>query len=154
MTSLSYNDDVYSNFLGKITDYNFVNIHEDDIYELMHGYLKSAISQPYVRRLFSSISMDDEIMEMTFELKNGVDESADKDFIVEVLSKGMVIAWLEPQVKSTLNIAQMFGGKEQKFFSQAQQLSELKEMLSAAKAEQRRIICDHGYIYNSYVRGE
>ena len=154
MASLSYRDDLYSSFLGKVTDYNFVNMSEDDVYELMFGYFKSAISQPYVRRLFSSVKMDDEIMEMTFTLKDSVDEDSDKYFIIEVLSRGMVIAWLEPQVKSTLNLSQMFGGKEQKFYSQAQQLSELKDLLSTTKSEQRRIICDHGYVNNSYLRGE
>ena len=154
MASLSYEEDIYSSFLGKITDYNFANISEDDVYEMMNGYLKSAISQPYVRRLFSSIAMDDEVMEMTFELKNSIDEDSDKYFVTEVLSRGMVIAWLEPQVKSTVNLSQMFGGKEQKFFSQAQHLTELKDLLSTAKSEQRRIICDHGYANNSYIRGE
>ena len=154
MASLSYRDDLYSSFLGKVTDYNFVNMSEDDVYELMFGYFKSAISQPYVRRLFSSVKMDDEIMEMTFTLKDSVDEDSDKYFIIEVLSRGMVIAWLEPQVKSTINLSQMYGGKEQKFYSQAQQLSELKDLLSTTKSEQRRIICDHGYVNNSYLRGE
>lgn len=154
MASLSYRDDLYSSFLGKVTDYNFVNMSEDDVYELMFGYFKSAISQPYVRRLFSSVKMDDEIMEMTFALKDSVDEDSDKYFIIEVLSRGMVIAWLEPQVKSTVNLSQMYGGKEQKFYSQAQQLSELKDLLSTTKSEQRRIICDHGYVNNSYLRGE
>jgi hypothetical protein len=154
MASLSYRDDLYSSFLGKVTDYNFVNMSEDDVYELMFGYFKSAISQPYVRRLFSSVKMDDEIMEMTFTLKDSVDEDSDKYFIIEVLSRGMVIAWLEPQVKSTVNLSQMYGGKEQKFYSQAQQLSELKDLLSTTKSEQRRIICDHGYVNNSYLRGE
>ena len=116
MASLSYRDDLYSSFLGKVTDYNFVNMSEDDVYELMFGYFKSAISQPYVRRLFSSVKMDDEIMEMTFTLKDSVDEDSDKYFIIEVLSRGMVIAWLEPQVKSTVNLSQMYGGKEQKFY--------------------------------------
>ena len=154
MASLSYRDDLYSSFLGKVTDYNFVNMSEDDVYELMFGYFKSAISQPYVRRLFSSVKIDDEIMEMTFTLKDSIDEDSDKYFIIEVLSRGMVIAWLEPQVKSTVNLSQMYGGKEQKFYSQAQQLSELKDLLSTTKSEQRRIICDHGYVNNSYLRGE
>lgn len=154
MASLSYRDDLYSSFLGKVTDYNFASIAEDDVYELMFGYLKSAISQPYVRRLFSSITMDDEIMEMTFTLKDSIDEVSDKYFIIEVLSRGMVIAWLEPQVKSVTNLSQMFGGKEQKWFSQAQHLAELKDLLATSKSEQRRIICDHGYANNAYVRGE
>lgn len=154
MASLSYRDDLYSSFLGKVTDYNFANIAEDDVYELMFGYLKSAISQPYVRRLFSSITVDDEIMEMTFTLKDSIDEDSDKYFIIEVLSRGMVIAWLEPQVKSVTNLSQMFGGKEQKWFSQAQHLAELKDLLATSKSEQRRIICDHGYANNAYVRGE
>ena len=150
---LSY-DKLFSRVLNKINDPKELSLDESDLLEIYTERLHSVIGKPRVRRLFSSVKMDDEIMEMTFTLKDSVDEDSDKYFIIEVLSRGMVIAWLEPQVKSTANLAQMFGGKEQKWFSQAQHLTELKDLLSTAKSEQRRIICDHGYINNSYVRGE
>lgn len=145
---------IYSSFLSKITDYKFLSLPEDDIYDLMRGWLHSTAGKVYIRRIFDTLVLDDEVLKITFELKNPVDDNADLDYVVEILAKGMVIEWLEPQVKSVLNTSQMFGGKEQKFYAQANHLSELKGMLSDAKTELRKMIRDHGYIYNSYIGGE
>ncbi len=152
MTS-SY-EKIYSSFLSRVTDYSFVEVNEDDVIDLMNGWMKSVVSQPYVRRLFSSILFDDYEEVVEFELKTSVDDSADDDFVTEILSRGMVIEWLEPQVKSVVNIAQMFGGKEQKFYAQSSHMAELKDMLKTAKSELRRMICDYGYINNSYINGD
>ena len=152
MTS-SY-EKIYSSFLSRVTDYSFVEVNEDDVIDLMNGWMKSVVSQPYVRRLFSSILFDDYEEVVEFELKTSVDDSADDDFVTEILSRGMVIEWLEPQVKSVVNIAQMFGGKEQKFYAQSAHMAELKDMLKTAKSELRRMICDYGYINNSYINGD
>lgn len=113
MASLSY-DEIFSDFLGSVTDYDLASIDIDDMYGLMTEYLHKALSLSYVRRLFSSVSLDDTIQIITFEVMNTVDENADIDFIKYILSKGMVIEWLKPLVRSKLNIAQFFGGKEQK----------------------------------------
>ena len=152
MTS-SY-EKIYSSFLSRVTDYSFVEVNEDDVVDLMNGWMKSVVSQPYVRRLFSSIIFDDYEEVVEFDLKTSVDDSADDDFVTEILSRGMVIEWLEPQVKSVVNIAQMFGGKEQKFYAQSTHMAELKDMLKTAKSELRRMICDYGYINNSYINGD
>ena len=151
MASLSY-DEIFSDFLGSVTDYELASIDIDDMYGLMTEYLHKALSLSYVRRLFSSISLDDTIQEMSFEVANAVDETADVDFIKYILSKGMVIEWLKPQVRSKLNIAQFFGGKEQKWFSQAQHLTELRGLLEDTQLDMRKAIRDRGYIYNSYLK--
>lgn len=147
-------ENIYSCFLSKITDYSFLSLPEDDIYDFMRGWMHSTTARPYIRRLFSSIQLDDEIQLLTFELTDPVDDDSDLDFTVEILARGMVIAWLEPQVKSVINISQMFGGKEQKFYAQANHLNELKGLLKEAKTELRKMIRDHGYINNSYLRGD
>ena len=48
-------DEIYSCFLGKITDYKFASLPADDAYDLMKDWLHSSIAQPYIRRIFSSI---------------------------------------------------------------------------------------------------
>ena len=131
-----------------------MDLNEDDVYTFMNEWMHSTLARPYIRRLFSYINIDDEIMELTYELSNPVDNNTDEDFVVELVSSGMVIEWLEPQVKSVLNISQMFGGKEQKFYAQANHLSELKSMLKDCKSELRKMIRDRGYISNSYINGE
>lgn len=81
-----------------------------------------------------------------------VGDSEDEEFVKDVLARGMVIAWLEPQVKSVLLTAQMFGGKEEKYYSQAAHLSQLQSLLADAKTELSKILRDYGYLYNSYIK--
>lgn len=144
-------EEVYSRFLTRITDYKFLELKEDIVYSMMNNWMRAAFAKPYVRRLFSSLSLDDEIMKFDYKLKNPIDDWSDEEFVYEIISNGMVIEWLEPQVKSVLNISQMFGGKEQKFYSQSNHLSELKDMLETEKTNLRKMIRDRGYVNNSYI---
>ena len=48
----------------------------------------------------------------------------------------------------------MFGSKEEKFYSQSQHLSELRGLVNDSRKQQRRMIADRGYAWNSYLDGE
>ena len=144
-------DEIFSCFLLKVTDYKFINEPEDVTNAFMIGWLHSALSKPYIRRVFSNIEINDDTRTINFQIKNSVDAKTDIDYIQELVASAMVVEWMEPKVKSVLNMAQMYGGKEQKFFSQAAHLKENKAMLDDQKAEIRKMIRDHGYIYNSYI---
>lgn len=150
--TLSY-EEIYSSFLGYITDYNIVSMDEQDAYDVMSEWLKKAYSKPYVRRLFSTALFDNEIQMLTYEMDYPVEENADNDFVIDVLAKGMVIEWVQPQVKSKALTAQVFSNKESKFFSQSAHLSELQDLLDDTRLEQRKIIRDRGYINNAYLEG-
>ena len=151
MASLSY-DEIFSDFLGSVTDYGLASIDLGDMYGLMTEYLHKTLSQSYVRRQFATVELDDTIQVITFSIANPVDEAADIDFIKYILSKGMVVEWLKPQVRNKLNIAQFFGGKEQKFYAQSNHLSELRGLLEDTYLEMRKAIRDRGYIYNPYLK--
>ena len=153
MTSLDYNK-IYSRLFGRIEAYDFIELPTDDLNEFLCNWLHSASANPYVRKLFTTFNLDDEIQTMTYEMKHSVDEFADEDFIIDVISLGMVVTWLEPKVNSINNIAQMFGSKEEKFYSQSQHLSELRGLINDSKKTQRRMIADRGYVWNSYLGGE
>lgn len=144
-------EDVFSTFLTKLTDYSFLEYDDSFIHSQMVSWLHSTASSPRLRAKFSSLTFNDESFELGFELKNPVDNETDNDFVKDILARGMVIAWLEPQVKSVLLTAQMFGGKEERWFAQANQLSQLQSLLDNAKTELSKIIRDHGYLHNSYI---
>ena len=110
---LSYST-LFSRVLNKINDQKELSLDESDLLEIYTERLHSVVGKPRVRRLFSSISLDDEIQEMTFTLNNSVDEESDKDFVLEILSLGMAIEWLQPQVDSVIHTSVMIGGKEEK----------------------------------------
>ena len=106
---------IQSEFLHMIDDIKFLSLDESDANTFMTDWLKSALSNIRIQNLFSSKSYDDEIQQLTFELKNpSDDDQGDIDFVTNILATGMLIAWLQPKVTSTLNIHQMFGGKEEK----------------------------------------
>ena len=147
--TLSYSI-LFSRVLNKINDPKELSLKEEDLLEIYTERLHSVVGKPRVRRLFSSISLDDEIQEMTFTLNNSVDEESDKDFVLEILSLGMAIEWLQPQVDSVIHTSVMIGGKEEKKL-----LDNHKNMidrLDSMKKEQNKMIRDYGYMYNSYIK--
>ena len=147
--TLSYST-LFSRVLNKINDQKELSLDENDLLEIYTERLHSVVGKPRVRRLFSSLSLDDEIQEMTFTLNNSVDEESDKDFVLEILSLGMAIEWLQPQVDSVIHTSVMIGGKEEKKL-----LDNHKNMidrLDSMKKEQNKMIRDYGYMYNSYIK--
>ena len=143
---------LFSRVLNKINDPKELSLDANDLLEIYTERLHSVVGKPRVRRLFSSLSLDDEIQEMTFTLNNSVDEESDKDFVLEILSLGMVIEWLQPQVDSVIHTSVMIGGKEEK-----KVLDNHKNMidrLDSMKKEQNKMIRDYGYMYNSYINGD
>ena len=146
---LSYST-LFSRVLNKINDPKELSLDESDLLEIYTERLHSVVGKPRVRRLFSSLSLDDEIQEMTFTLNNSVDEESDKDFVLEILSLGMAIEWLQPQADSVIHTSVMIGGKEEKKL-----LDNHKNMidrLDSMKKEQNKMIRDYGYMYNSYIK--
>ena len=146
---LSYST-LFSRVLNKINDPKELSLDESDLLEIYTERLHSVVGKPRVRRLFSSISLDDEIQEMTFTLNNSVDEESDKDFVLEILSLGMAIEWLQPQVDSVIHTSIMIGGKEEKKLLDNHK--NMIERLDSMKKEQNKMIRDYGYMYNSYIK--
>ena len=146
---LSYST-LFSRVLNKINDTKELSLDESDLLEIYTERLHSVVGKPRVRRLFSSISLDDEIQEMTFTLNNSVDEESDKDFVLEILSLGMAIEWLQPQVDSIIHTSVMIGGKEEKKLLDNHK--NMIERLDSMKKEQNKMIRDYGYMYNSYIK--
>lgn len=148
--TISY-ENIYNRFLQKVDDIEFLQLDRNIAYEKMKGWLHTALSVPYTRRLFSSLVKNDEILTFDFELKHPVDDDADVDFIEEALALGMLIAWLEPKVQTTTTITQGLFGKEQRYYSQSSHLGQTRELLETARSTQRRLIMDRGYINNTYL---
>lgn len=143
---------IYSRFMLKIRDYEFANLDEPNMTEQMLDWLRSALSQPYIYRIFNEFSPDDEIATIEYTLISPVNEYTDRNFVEELLSYQMICEYLEPKVKTTTLTHQMItNSKESKFYSQAMHLTEMKGLLSDAENKVRSMLRDRGYIYNSYL---
>lgn len=154
MASISY-DEIFSNFLGSITDYDLQeNLSISDSEQLMTEYLHKALASHYLSHIFSSKQLDDNIHLFVYDLENSSgNDSADADYVSAAIAKWMVYEWLHKQVRSVLMTSQMFAGKEETFYSQSQHLSELRALQDDAYTEARRFVMDAGYVSNSYLGG-
>ena len=145
-------EEIYSRFYLRVKDYDMSGITERLAKEMLFGYMKSVISKPYVRRLFSTIVVDEDIEEVEYELKESLDEDSDKNFVEEVISLGMVEQWASPKYNSTLLTNQLLSNSEQKFYSQSAHLVEMKELFKKAQSDLRKLIRDRGFS-NAVING-
>ena len=131
---------VYNRFLQKVTDFNLVEIDDYSLDEMLQGWLTSAIVN--VRKREHDLSLrDNEIREFTEDLT---------DLEIELLALGMKLAWLDQYLNSTEYVLQFIGGKEEKYYSQASHLSELRELRKDTLREMNSLHNYDTYTNNSY----
>lgn len=146
-------EEIFDWFLPLITDFDFTVLSEEDSIDLLNGMLHKSRALPSVRSLFNTLVLDDTETEVTCELKVKLDDDSDKEFVISVFALGMKIAWYQPQINSVLNIAQMYGGKEEKFYSQANHVTSIKDLFKQSKLELQKTIRDYKYFNGTYVGG-
>ena len=160
MTSVTYSE-IFSRFYLKVEAYDLFDssVTDEMRNDFLCGYLHSAISKPYTRRLFSSIQYTDtdiyEDVEGTIEftMKYSVDDNADEDFVKEILAMGMVLEWVEPKVKSLTHMRRMISTSDEKFYAESTFLTSLMSLQESTEAAQKNLIDIRGFINNDYLDG-
>lgn len=143
---------IFSRFYAKVTAYDLVEKSQEITTSLQDEWLHSVIAKPMVKRLFSSISLDDEIQIMEYQLKSRTNN--DDDFVIEVAALGMIIEWLSPKVNHVHNYLQVFSNTDQKFYSQSMHLTATQNAFADAEARQGQMIADYNVTWNSYLGNE
>lgn len=134
-------EELYNRALAKIEDPTLAMQTDEDLETLLHGYLMSAL--PKCRKCEHDLSDRDE------ELKCF---NADlSDIELEIIAISMVREWIGQRLYSATNILQVFGGKEEKWFSQAQHISELRALDEKLKIEAQSLSRDFTYYNNSFL---
>ena len=154
MTSITY-DEVYSRFFTKVEAYDLIfrENSEELVAELMCNWLRSALAYPHIQRLFSNISVDDENEVIEYELAYTINDFSDNEFVLDLLSYGMVYGWVQPKINSITNIVQFFGTGDEKYYSQANHLSELRALRDDAEKKIRDLTSSRGFLNNDYLDG-
>lgn len=147
MPSITY-DDVYKRALSRIKDLELANYTESDFYDCLSEWLHGAIASPLLRKKFQSFSLDDEVMEITFELTNSVDDDFDKNFVADILAKGIVINYLPSKLEDAKNFMSWIGGKEEKIM--ANNYSKNMERLKQLKKEYDLELSRHSWYFSEY----
>ena len=153
MASMSY-EKIFNLFLGSITDYNLASLEEEDAANLMQEYLHKALSTTYLRRIFSSITLDDNQKTINYAMAMSVDPDADSEFVKNAIAKWMVYEWVSNQVNNTALTQQMiFSSKEKSYYSQQAHLATNMSLKDKLYTEARNYVMDRGWINNSYLGG-
>ena len=153
MASILY-EDIYSSFLGSVSDYSFIKLEQFEMVEVLQEYVHKALAGSYVRRQFESLKLDDDVQKLNYELRNSVDEDADKEFVINMVTNYMVYEWSKKQANNISLTAQMFAGAEQKFYSQSNHLEELLALRDSSLQIAKDYIVEHTSFNNSYLRGD
>lgn len=143
-------EEIYSRSYMKKYDHKFYE-DKDFAYDTMREWMHEIIALPYVRNVFSTIILDDEIEELTFTLVNSVDEDSDNEFVKKLFSDGFVICWMRPQVDSVLNLAVVIGGKDEKKIQSNYKTT--IERLDSLERKFKKYVRDYGY-FNGLGRTE
>lgn len=127
--------EIYERFAQKITDYKLLELSDNDVREMMHSWMVSAISK-FKRCKTDLTNRNDELYRFNEDLL---------DIEKEILAELMVGEWLAPQLNSVLYTSQFFGGKEEKFYSQANGLNSLKDLKETNRVNCLALMRDYGY---------
>lgn len=131
---------IYNVALSKISDPQLAMLPDEDLAEILCGWMKSAIAKH--RKCTSDLSdRDDELQQFNIDLT---------DLEIEIL--GILIAreWVSSQLLSVTNTLQVFSGKETNYYSQAAHLKELQLLDEKLRLEAQQLSRDYTYIDNDY----
>lgn len=134
-------EEIYNLASNKITDPEIALLSQEDIEELFHGYLISAIHK--FRKCKNDLSnRDDELRQFNVDLL---------DVEKEILAILVAREWLQPQLYSALLTKQVFSDKEQKYYSQSSHISELRALDETLKIEAQKLSRDYTYGNSEYL---
>lgn len=131
---------IYNRALNKLEDPQLAQLPEEDLEEMLHGYLLSAIAKH--RKCEHDLSDRDE------ELKKFNSDLSDLE--IEILSILMLREWISQRLHSVTTVLQTFSGKETSFYSQAAHIKELREMDDRLRLEAQQLSRDYTYESNEY----
>lgn len=131
---------LYNRCLQKLEDPTLMQLPEEDLEDMLHDYMLSAIAKH--RKCEHDLSdRDDELKQFNSDLS---------DLEIEILAILMLREYISQRLHSVVNVLQVFSGKETLFFSQAAHIKELREMDDRLKLEAQQLSRDYTYENNDY----
>ena len=131
---------LYERALSKITDPTLAMLPEEDLENMLYGWMISAIAKH--RKCTNDLSDRNE------DLKQFNSNLTDLE--MEILSILIAREWVSSALLSVTTVLQTFSGKETSFFSQAAHLKELQSLDEKLRLEAQQLSRDYTYIDNEY----
>lgn len=133
-------EQLYNRALAQITDPLLAKIPEADLENMLYGWLMDAIVEPVVGT-YNFADRNEEEKKFNFDI-------SDRD--QKIIAINMVRGWLAPQIASVVFTAQVYSGKESKFYAQANHLAELRALDESLQRQADLLFCRGTYMNNEY----
>ena len=131
---------IYNRALRYITDPTLAQLPEEDMEDMLYGWLMDAIAEPVIGE-YDFSDKDDELKQFNFDISN-----TDQKIIAIHMARG----WLAPQITSIESTLQVFSGKETKFHSQKDMLAEKQALDEKLRKDADLLFCRGTYLNNDY----
>ena len=131
---------IYNRALAQITDPLLAQLPEEDLEIMLHDWLMDAIEEPVIGD-YDFSDRNEELKQFNFDISN-------RD--QKIISIHMVRGWLAPQIRSVTLTSQVFGGKEEKYYSQSNHLAELRNLDDDLQRQADLLFCRGTYLNNDY----
>lgn len=128
-------------FLSKISEFEFLDLYEDDRTELIDGYMKRAFSsfRKNCKHNFFTTG-DDTLREFSVDVSGD-----DLDEIVDIVSDGMVVQWLKPFVNQQELLQNVLNTRDYTQYSPAELLMRVGNAYAKAQRDYTQAIREYSY---------
>ena len=131
---------LYNRALARITDPLPLKFPEEDLENMLHDWMMDAIAEPVIGE-YDFEDRDDKLKQFNFDISN-TDQ--------KILAIHMARAWLAPQITSIESTMQIFSGKETKFYSQKEMLTEKQALDEKLRKDADLLFCRGTYLDNDF----
>lgn len=123
---------IYASFLSKINDYSFLQLTQNDIDQIMLGWMNDSIAEFY-RCKTDLTKRDDTVVQPDNSLGQfNLNLSA---LEIKIISSLMVVEYLKPRVVDTQTMKQMLSDSDFKMYSQANQIEVLLKLYAKMQSD-------------------
>lgn len=137
--SISY--DAFTNaFLSKITEFEFLQIPEEDRTTIIDGYMKRAVAAFKNVCTYDLSNIDDENRKFIGEFS-----ASDIDEILEIVSEGMLVQWLKPYVYKQELLENALNTADFTTYSPAELLLRVGNAYAKAQKDYTQMVREYSY---------
>lgn len=129
-------------FLEKITEFDLLKLEENDQVSIVDGFMKKALMEfSYVCK-YDFLSTGDDA-ERTFDVE--VESGKDLYEIVNIVSEGMVVAWLKPYLYKQQLLNNVLNTRDFSVYSPAELLKQVRATYEKAQRDFTQMIREYSY---------
>lgn len=138
--TVSY-DRFISAFLAKITEYNFIQLTDENRQALVDGYMKRACAQ-FAEVCKYNVAVGDDTVR-TFYMEGITDIELEE--IIDIVSEGMLVQWMKQYVYAGENLKNMLNTSDFSSYSPAELLYRITSAYEMCRKGFTRMMRDYSY---------